>query len=163
MARRSNGRQCVTSSLVCSASLFQCILAVDSVSIYDTPPTLSYFWNPSQAVPAHLRTDNPSKNSVASYELGPHPSDPHSILLPPSSSTTFPSPPEFNLPSVASTSSLRHGTPSGRRRNSSRDENTGRFGPGSGVNCIERVSGQQLWVYGEERGFVILTFSADLI
>ena len=156
MARRSNDRQSVTSlSLVYSAFLFQFLIAADSLSIYDPPPTLSYFWDPSpdpsQSVPARRRT---SKSSVVSYQIGPHPSDPHSIILPSSS-------PKFNFAS-GENGPWRHRS----RRTSSQYSDEHKFGPGNDteqVHCIERVSGQELWVYGEERGFVILTLPASLI
>ena len=158
-------------SFVCSADLFQFLLAVDSVSVYDPPPTLSYFWDPdpipNQSVPAHRRTStttsitsNPSKSSVASYELGPHPSDPHSIILP--TSTTFSSSPQFNL-ATGSTSRRASMTPrpgATNERIGSRRASSLRFGPGADTQReyrAERVSGQELWVYGEEWGFVILT------
>lgn len=170
MAWRSNDRQSVTSfSLVCSASLFQFLLAADSGSIYDPPPTLSYSWDPDQSVPAHRRTSNsiyPSKSSgdyqkdsesqryqpsslhhlhsVASYELGLHPADPHSTIT----SATF-----------SSSGASGHGATNGSvKGNGSWEEH--RFGPGT---CTERVSGQELWVYGGQGGFVILTLPANLI
>ena len=171
MAWRSNDRQSVTSfSLVCSTSLFQFLLAADSGSIYDPPPTLSYSWDPDQSVPAHRQTSNPmcpSKSSgdyqtdsesqrqpsslhhVASYELGPHPADPHSTVLLASTSS------QFNLTSGASGHGATNGSVKG---NGSWDEH--RFGPGT---CTERVSGQELWVYGGQSGFVILTLPANLI
>ena len=169
MARRSNDRQSVTSfSLICSVSLFQFLLAADSGSIYDPHPTLSYSWDPDQSVPTHRRTSHsmyPSKNSgdhqtdsesqryqpsshhlysVASYELGPHPADPHSTTLLSSTSS------QLNLASGAN----GHGaTNTSVKGNGGWDED--RFGPGT---CTERVSGQELWVYGGQSGFVILTF-----
>ena len=172
MARRSNDRQSVTSfSLVCSASLFHFLLAADSGSIYDPPPTLSYSWDPDQSVPA--RTSNsmhPSKSSgdhqtdsesqrhqssshhlysVASYDLGPHPADPHSTTILTTTSS------QFSLTSSAN----GHGATNGNvKGNGSWDE--GRFGPGT---CTERVSGQELWVYGGQNGFVILTLPTNLI
>ena len=174
MARRSNDRQSVTSfSPVCGASLLQFLLAADSGSVYDPPPTLSYSWDPDQSVPAHRRTSNsmfPSKSSgdyqtdsesqrqasslhnlrsVASYELGPHPADPHSTV----SLTSSPS--QFNIASSASGHGATNGSVEGNR---SWDEH--RFGPGT---CTERVSGQELWVYGGQGGFVILTLPANLI
>ena len=174
MARRSNDRQSVTSfSPVCGASLLQFLLAADSGSVYDPPPTLSYSWDPDQSVPAHRRTSNsmfPSKSSgdyqtdsesqrqasslhnlrsVASYELGPHPADPHSTV----SLTSSPS--QFNIASSASGHGATNGSVEGNR---SGDEH--RFGPGT---CTERVSGQELWVYGGQGGFVILTLPANLI
>jgi hypothetical protein len=173
MARRSNDRQSVTSfCLVCSASLFQFLLAADSGSIYDPPPSLSYSWDPDQSAPAH-RTSNsvhPSKSSgdyqndsesqryqssslnhlhsVASYELGPHPADPHSTVL--LTSTSFTSSPQISLASGASGNGATNGSVKG---NGSWDEH--RFGPGT---CTERVSGQELWVYGGQGGFVITLF-----
>lgn len=176
MARRSDDRQSVTPfSLVCSAFLFQFLLAADSGSIYDPPPTLSYSWDPDQSVPARRRTSNsiyPSKSSgdhqndsesqrhqpssfylhsVASYELGLHPADPHSTIT----STIFSSSPQFNLASGASGHGATNGSVKG---NGSWDEH--RFGPGT---CTERVSGQELWVYGGQGGFVILTLPENLI
>ena len=173
MARRSDDRQSVTSfSLICTASLFQFLLAADSGSIYDPHPTLSYSWDPDQSVPAHRGMSNsmyPSKSSgehktdsesqryqpsshhlpsVASYELGPHPADPHSTTLLTSSS-------QLNLPSGTN----GHGaTNTSVKGNGSWNED--RFGPGT---CTERVSGQELWVYGGQSGFVILTLPANLI
>jgi hypothetical protein len=167
MARCRNDRQSVTSfTLICNASLFQCLLAADSGSIYAPSPSLSYSWDPDQSVPAHRRThpsqssfdhqtDNESQRyqpsshflqSVASYELGPHPADPHSTAL------------------LTSTSSLSSGasgygaTNENVKGNGSLDDD--RFGPGT---CTERVSGQELWVYGGQSGFVILTLLANVI
>lgn len=176
MARRSNDRQSVTSfSLVCSASLFQFLLAADSGSIYDPHPTLSYSWDPDQSLPANRRTSNsmyPCKSSAdhqtdsesqryqpsshhlysaASYELGPHPADPHSTTLFTSTSS------QFNLDSGANGDEATNGSVKG---NGSWDEGRCRFGPGT---CTERVSGQELWVYGGDRGFVILTLPANLV
>jgi hypothetical protein len=141
MARRSNDRQCVTSFLSCAVHYFQfLLLAVDSVSIYDPPPTLSYFWDPDPTR-SPSRTSNPlsSKRSPSSYELGPHPSDPHSIILP-TSTSFFSSPQSNHLASGASSRTAAFGTSSYSER----------------VYGVVRVSGQQLWVYAEERGFVIL-------
>ena len=178
MAWRSNDRQCVMRrfSLVCSANLFQFLLAVDSVSVYDPPPTLSYSWDPAsdpipspnQSVPPNRRrastaastTSNTSRSSVAFYELGPHPSDPHSIILP--TSTTFSSSPQFNL-ATGSTSRRASMTPQPMTTNErigSRRASSLRFGPGAETQReyrTKRVLGQELWVYGEESGFVILT------
>ena len=126
---------------------------------------MSYSWDPDQSVPVHRRASNPmypSKSSgdyqtdsesqrqptssstlhhVASYELGPHPADPHSTILLTSTSS------QFNLASGAS----GHGTTNGSVKGNGCDD---RFGPGT---CTERVSGQELWVYGGLGGFVILT------
>ena len=186
MAWRSNDRQCVMRrfSLVCSANLFQFLLAVDSVSVYDPPPTLSYSWDPAsdpipspnQSVPPNRRrastaastTSNTSRSSVSFYELGPHPSDPHSIILPTpsssssSSSSIFSSSPHFNL-ATGSTSRRASMTPQPMTTNErigSRRASSLRFGPGADTQReyrTKRVLGQELWVYGEESGFVILT------
>ena len=160
MVWRSNDRQSVTSFfLLCSASLFHFLLAADSGSIYDPPPTLSYSWDPDQSVPAHRRTSNsmyPSKSSgdhqtdsesqryqpAASYELGPHPADPHSTAL------LISTPSQFSLASGAN----GHGTTNGVKGNGIWGGDRSR--PGT---CTERVSGQELWVYGGQSGFVILT------
>ena len=164
--RWSSVRNIVFSRMQCIPLISIFLLAADSGSIYDPPPTLSYSWDPDQFVPAHRRTSNsmyPSKSSgdhqtdsesqrhpsslhhlhsAASYELGPHPADPHSTILLPSTSS------HFNLTSGASS----HGATNGSvKENGSWDEH--RFGPGT---CTERVSGQELWVYGGQSGFVIL-------
>ena len=150
--------------------LIQFILAADSGSIYDPPPTLSYSWDPDQSVLPHRRTPNPiypskssgdyqtdesqrqpsslhNLHSVASYELGPHPADPHSTVLLTSTSS------QYNLASGG-----QGATNGSVKGNGSWNEH--RFGPGT---CTERVSGQELWVYCGQGGFVILTFSANLI
>ena len=90
-------------------------------------------------------------HSVASYELGLHPADPHSTIL--LTSTPSSSSPQFNLASGASGHGATNGSVKG---NGSWDEH--RFGLGT---CTERVSGQELWVYGGQGGFVILTLPAN--
>jgi hypothetical protein len=158
-------------SLVCSASLLQFLLAADSGSIYDPHPTLSYSWNPDQSV-ASCRTSSsvhPSNSSgdcqngsdssrhqpsglhpllsTSSYELGPHPADPHSAVLP--TSIILSSSSQSNFASGANGQGHKVGNVKG---NGNWDEH--RFEPGT---CTQRVSGQELWVYGGQGGFVILT------
>lgn len=51
------------------------IVTADSGSIYEPHPTLTYQWDPDQTshYTAHLKR---------SFDLGPHPADPHSTILP---------------------------------------------------------------------------------
>ncbi|KAF8968403.1 hypothetical protein BDZ97DRAFT_1655223 [Flammula alnicola] len=53
------------------------IVTADAGSIYEPHPTLTYSWDPDQ--PLH---------SATSYELGPHPADPHSVVMPAAASPT---------------------------------------------------------------------------
>ncbi|KAG5652343.1 hypothetical protein H0H81_005364 [Sphagnurus paluster] len=52
------------------------IVTADSGSIYEPHPTLTYEWNPDNNGPYH----NPQP--VRMYDLGPHPADPHSTIMP---------------------------------------------------------------------------------
>lgn len=56
------------------------IVTADSGSIYDPHPHLTYEWDPTLRISSHTR---PAK---CSFDLGPHPADPHSIVLPSSPS-----------------------------------------------------------------------------
>lgn len=94
-------------------------------------------------------------HSTSSYELGLHPADPHSTLLP-----TSPTVPSFstshhsNFAPGPNGHGAIHGSVEG---NGSWDEH--RFGPDI---CTERVPGQELWVYGGHGGFVHLTLPTNL-
>ncbi|KAG6919956.1 hypothetical protein DXG01_013305 [Tephrocybe rancida] len=52
------------------------IVTADSGSIYEPHPTLTYEWDPDQS--SHYQP----AQSHRSFDLGPHPADPHSVLLP---------------------------------------------------------------------------------
>ncbi|KAF8803514.1 hypothetical protein BYT27DRAFT_7225881 [Phlegmacium glaucopus] len=132
------------------------IVTADSGSTYDPHPTLSYSWDPDQPVPPHrhrrMRSsmhrhsgdnqnncESPTRSlhqvqPTASYELGPHPADPHSTVSPGSSLPTS------NFVPSANGHETTNGTDNA---NGSWDEH--RFGPST---CTERVPGQELWVYG---------------
>ena len=93
----------------------------------------------------HKRTDStisratPSQSSTQShvtYELGPHPADPHSTILPASSTTST-----FHAPSYSF-----HASPASRS-NTIHD----RFPTSS---CIQKAFGQELWVYCGTGGLV---------
>ena len=109
--------------------------------IYPSKSSGDYQTDESQRQPSSLN----NLHSVASYELGPHPADPHSTILLTSTSS------QYNLVSGASGQGATNGSVGG---NGSWDEH--RFGPGT---CTERVSGQELWVYCGQGGFVILSLS----
>lgn len=98
----------------------------------------------------------PQLHSASSYELGPHPADPHSTVLP--VSTNFSSS-SISDHSNFAPSAIRHeATNRSVEGNGSREEH--RFGPGT---CTERVPGQELWVYGGQGRFVILTPIVNLV
>jgi len=96
--------------------------------------------------------------SSSSYELGPHPADPHSTVLP-TSLTGAGSPLSPSLHSNFVPSADEHGATDGTDNgNGSWGEH--RFGPST---CTERVPGQELWVYGGRGRFVYLTLPANVI
>lgn len=126
------------------------MVAADSGSIYEPHPTLSYEWDPdfrttSLRTPPPPRQRGPSVSSrksptngsgfsnlptPPSFNLGPHPADPHSTVLP-----TSPTASQFS-PSSAFGNVL--GMPNGRN-----------LGPNASK---EVVTGQELWVYGGQGG-----------
>ncbi|KAG6845184.1 hypothetical protein H0H87_012741 [Tephrocybe sp. NHM501043] len=52
------------------------IVTADSGSIYEPHPMLTYEWDPDRSPPRQ------NSQSGRSFDLGPHPADPHSIILP---------------------------------------------------------------------------------
>jgi len=75
--------QCVRliTSLVPSASATDADyhLAADSGSIYEPHPTLTYEWDPDKA--SHSQFYRGHRPAARSFDLGPHPADPHSTIL----------------------------------------------------------------------------------
>ncbi|RDB24282.1 hypothetical protein Hypma_008733 [Hypsizygus marmoreus] len=63
------------------------VVTADSGSIYEPHPTLTYEWDPDKGV-QHQHFQPPR-----SFDLGPHPADPHSTVLP----TSPISPPTFTI------------------------------------------------------------------
>ena len=59
------------------------IVTADAGSVYEPHPHLTYEWDPTLRVSGHAR-----KNTLSSFDLGPHPADPHSTILPSSPSPT---------------------------------------------------------------------------
>ncbi|PFH52428.1 hypothetical protein AMATHDRAFT_74220 [Amanita thiersii Skay4041] len=62
------------------------IVTADSGSIYEPFPSLTYEWDPDQP-PSYLiqpqwTASDGSTQSASTYELGPHPADPHSTVAP---------------------------------------------------------------------------------
>lgn len=59
------------------------IVTADSGSIYEPHPILTYSWDPDNPRSGH------AKEMAHSFDLAPHPADPHSTILPtsPSGST----------------------------------------------------------------------------
>lgn len=56
--------------------------AVDAASVYDPHPTLTYGWDPETA-PSMSRAQSQSPtNAGQSFDLGPHPADPLSMVQP---------------------------------------------------------------------------------
>ena len=60
------------------ANLGFVLKAADAGSIYDPHPTFSYSWDPN-AIPMRRTSSSTSKQS---FDLGPHPADPHSNVFP---------------------------------------------------------------------------------
>lgn len=126
------------------------IVTADSGSIYEPHPTLSYEWDPdfrttSLRTPPPPRQRGPSVSSgksstngsgfsnqptPPSFNLGPHPADPHSTVLP-----TSPMASQF---STSSAFGNVPGMPNSRN-----------MGPNA---SREVVTGQELWVYGGQGG-----------
>ena len=82
---------------------------------------------------------------VKSFDLGPHPADPHSTVLPASpTGTTFPlSQSPSSTSSHSGFASFPHGGANGY----------GILNGGAGPNaCKETVTGQEIWVYGGSGG-----------
>lgn len=84
-------------------------------------------------------------HSARSFELGPHPADPHSMVIPTSpvignspTMGSFNFPPGMPIPNT-----------NGQHRNVS--EGNG-FSDGTEGMCSETVQGQELWVYGGQGG-----------
>jgi len=68
------------------------IVTADSGSIYDPHPLLTYEWDPTQDISSrHPR-------STTSLDLGPHPADPHSTILPSTSTITSEPAPSWEKP-----------------------------------------------------------------
>jgi hypothetical protein len=55
------------------------IVTADSGSSYDPHPILTYEWDPDESEQLQADQQNPG----VSYDLGPHPADPHSTAIPP--------------------------------------------------------------------------------
>ncbi|KAL0947072.1 hypothetical protein HGRIS_013213 [Hohenbuehelia grisea] len=66
------------------------IVTADSGSIYEPHPLLKYEWDPSADTNnAHtLQTPITRRSAGPSFDLGPHPADPHSTILPTSPSSS---------------------------------------------------------------------------
>ena len=105
--------------------------------------------------PSHQSGSLHQLHSTSSYELGPHPADPHSTVLP--ISTSLSSPPIFHNFNVVSSENGYEATNESVKRN--KNWHGHKFGPGT---CTERVLGQELWVYGGTGRFVILTLQVKL-
>lgn len=58
------------------------IITADAGSIYEPHPHLTYAWDPTLQISGHGR------RTRSSFDLGPHPADPHSTILPSSPSST---------------------------------------------------------------------------
>ncbi|KAF8162955.1 hypothetical protein B0H34DRAFT_301294 [Crassisporium funariophilum] len=136
------------------------VVTADSGSIYDPHPVLTYAWDPEQPVPIPQQRRNKSStptdyraasvdsgrpsglsqlHSATSYELGPHPADPHSTILPASPTvSSFSVSNDFQFGPSISNGSEKNGTINGNGSES-------KFGP---QTCSEKVAGQELWVYG---------------
>ncbi|KAJ3487415.1 hypothetical protein NLJ89_g11716 [Agrocybe chaxingu] len=81
-------------------------------------------------------------HSATSYELGPHPADPHSTVLPASPTVSA-----FSVPSYPFSP--------GQHQEGSNGHGNGSFGADGGYGpntCSEKVLGQELWVYGGHGG-----------
>lgn len=126
------------------------MLAADSGSIYDPHPVLTYSWDPKfqggsdlnsvdlEGSHAHKRTESsdlratPSQSTTVShrtYELAPHPADPHSTILPVSPTTSA-----FYAPNH-----VFHKSPVSPAN--------GNFNGSPTTNCSDKAYGQELWVY----------------
>lgn len=151
------------------------VTAADSGSIYEPYPALTYEWDPDRGTPttfASLGTARSSSNhgangtsptsspggggipdetwnkmaTVNNFDLGPHPADPHSTVLPVSpSGTTFPIQPSA---SSSTTHSGFASFPFGGANGYGIVNGTG-LGPNA---CQELVPGQEIYVYGGAGG-----------
>jgi len=84
-------------------------------------------------------------HSATSYELGPHPADPHSTVLPTPASPTVSSLSVPGYPFSAGASA-----------------SPGSFQSNNSNTCSERVLGKELFVYGGQGGFVLVLPSSTL-
>jgi hypothetical protein len=79
------GAALIVSMCMLAAQLEQYVdiqIAADSGSIYDPYPTLTYRWDPDVPSRRHQSRQRSSSQNVTSFELGPHPADPHSTTAP---------------------------------------------------------------------------------
>ncbi|KAF9566336.1 hypothetical protein CPC08DRAFT_628649 [Agrocybe pediades] len=96
-------------------------------------------------------------HSARSYELGPHPADPHSMVLPASPivpNITSPVMGSFNFPPgmpIPNTNSHPNNNTNGTGQSYGLRNDDG-MGDGSAGMCSETVQGQELWVYGGQGG-----------
>ena len=60
--------------------------AADAGSVYEPLPTLTYHWDPDQAPSSKLGRHVSTRKHGQSFDLGPHPADPLSIVSPASPS-----------------------------------------------------------------------------
>ncbi len=68
-----------------SENILHAVSAVDAGSTYEPHPTLTYEWDPQLRTRSeYLRHQGSSghSNGGRSFELGPHPADPHSSVMP---------------------------------------------------------------------------------
>ncbi|KAF5386786.1 hypothetical protein D9615_001876 [Tricholomella constricta] len=98
------------------------IVTADSGSIYEPHPTLTYEWDPDR------NTSYQNAHLPRSFDLGPHPADPHSTVLP-----TSPILPSHNM-----------------------FFNGDGMPPGSNASK-EIVPGQEIYVYGGPGGYIPLS------
>jgi len=146
-------------------------LAADSGSIYDPHPTLTYSWNPDPSAAQestsvdlllasrmHRRTESNAikphaqEPSAQSLELGPHPADPHSTILP-----AIPTVSNFHGPSFTF-------SPADVTKTHTRGTSENIYATRS---CSEKALGQELWVYCGTAGWVrdvyLCTFDRRLV
>ncbi|KAF8061567.1 hypothetical protein FPV67DRAFT_1563868 [Lyophyllum atratum] len=95
------------------------IVTADSGSIYEPHPTLTYEWDPDAS--ASYQSPQPAR----SFDLGPHPADPHSTIMPVS---------PVSIPPNMFTNGSGNGRPTG------------------GNASKEVVPGQEIYVYGGPGG-----------
>jgi hypothetical protein len=97
------------------------IVTADSSSIYEPHPTLTFSWDPDKPPTANGN----GKRIASSFDLGPHPADPHSTILP-----------------MSPTPSMYHANGNGTLHP-----------PSVGPNARnEIVPGHEIWVYGGHGG-----------
>ncbi|TFK42983.1 hypothetical protein BDQ12DRAFT_677131 [Crucibulum laeve] len=112
------------------------VVTADSGSIYEPHPTLVYEWDPDKrSQPTQFQRSSSShsngQRTGASFDLGPHPADPHSTVMPASpQKSTFPS------------ASSLFASPNVRQNGEAPGPNASR----------ESVLGQEIWVYGGQGG-----------